>query len=221
MAIRMLYTPVCLATLYIFMETDFIFENHIKPTPYTIGAKYSLKLATSTIFVKGASIFLQIRNRDRPSLTTSRSTIKSRIIHLLLVSLLSGQVKLNPGPVTPNQSSTINANYPCGMCQKKVKDSHHALLCDKCELWFHTDCLDFPVSNYSTSLNFTGFVLVCTDCGYSNYSHGRPNLNQILSCTNYYSILTNCSDDDNDLPNNRFFTSTPAINKTSINKTPL
>ena len=33
-------------------------------------------------------------------------------------------------------------------------------------------------------------------------------------------MLTNCSDDDNDLPNNRFFTSTPAKNKTNINKTP-
>ena len=33
-------------------------------------------------------------------------------------------------------------------------------------------------------------------------------------------MLTNCSDDDNYLPNNRFFTSTPAKNKTNINKTP-
>ena len=103
----------------------------------------------------------QIRHRDKSSLTTSRSTIKSRFIHLLL---LSGQVELNPGPITPNQSSTISTNYPCGVCQKKVKDSHHALLCDKCELWFHTDCLKFPVSHYSTLLNFTGFILVCTDC---------------------------------------------------------
>ena len=180
---RMLYTPVCLATLYIFLNTCFIFENHIRPTPYTIGAKYSPKLATSTIYVKSASIFPQIRHRDKPSLTTSRSTIKSHFIHLLL---LSGKVELNPGTVTPNQPSTISTNYPCGICQKKVKDSHHALLCDKCELWFHTDCLEFPVSNYSTLLNFTSFIWVCTDCGYSNYSHGTPNLNPILSCTNSY-----------------------------------
>ena len=132
---------------------------------------------------------------------TSRSTIKSRFIHLLIVLLLSGQVELNPGPVTPSQSSTISTNYPC---KKKVKDSHYALQCDKCELWFHTDCLEFPVSSYSTLLNFTSFVWVCTDCGYSNYSHRTPNLNPILSCTNSYSMLTNCSDDDNDLPNNRF-----------------
>ena len=170
--------------------------------------------------MKSLSIFLQIRYKDKPSLTTSRSTIKSRFINLLLVLLLSGQVELNPGPITPNQSSTLSTNYPCGICQKKVNDSHHALLCDKCELWFHTDCLVFPVSNYSTLLNFTSFIWVCTDCGYSNYSHRTPSLNPILSCTNSYSILTNCSDDDNDLPNNHFFTSTPSKNKTYINKAP-
>ena len=101
-----------------------------------------------------------------------------------------------------------------------MKDCHHALLCDKCELWFYTDCLKFSFSYYSTILNFTSFIWVCTDCGYSNYSHRTPNLDPILSCTNSYSILTNCSDDDNDLLNNRFFTSTPAKNKTNINETP-
>ena len=179
---RMLYMPVCLATLYIIINTGFIFENHIKPTPYTIGTKYSPKLNTSTIFLKTASIFLHIRHKDKPSLTTSRSTIKSPFIHLLILSgqvelnptikspfihlllvlqlsgqvelnptikspfihlllvlLLSGQVELNPtikspfihlplvllqvelnpGPNTPNQSSTFSTNYPCGICQKK------------------------------------------------------------------------------------------------------
>ena len=53
-----------------------------------------------------------------------------------------------------------------------------------------------------------------------NYSHGTPNFNPILSCTNCYLILTDCSNGDNDLPNNRFFTSSLAKNKTSINKTP-
>ena len=147
-----------------------------------------------------AGIFLQIRSKDKPSLTTSRYTIKSPFIHLLLVLLLSGQVELNSRPITQNLSSTFSTNYPCGICWKK--DSHHALMCDKCELWFHTDCLKFPVSNYSTLLNLTSCICVCTDCGYSNYSHRTPNLNPILSRTNSYSILTNFIYDDND--NNRF-----------------
>ena len=101
------------------LSTRFIFENHIEPPPYTVGTNYSPKLATSTIFVKSANIFLQIRHKDKPSVIISRSTIKSRFIHLLLVLLLSGQVELNPGPVTPNQSSALSTNYPCGICQKK------------------------------------------------------------------------------------------------------
>ena len=110
----------------------------------------NVSYSTSSIIVKNVSILLQMRYKNKPGLTTSRSSIKSRFINLLLVQLLSGQVKLNPGPITPNQSSTLSTNYPCGICQKKVNDCHHALLCDKCELWFHTDCLVFPVSNYST-----------------------------------------------------------------------
>ena len=54
---RMFYMPVCLVTLYIFLNTCFIFENHIKPTPYMIGTKHIPKLATTTIFVKRVSIF--------------------------------------------------------------------------------------------------------------------------------------------------------------------
>ena len=130
-------------------------------------------------------------------------------------------VELNPGSTTPNQSSSLSTNYPCGICQKKVINSHHALLCNKCVLWFHNDCLKFPVSNYSTLIKLTSFSWVCTDCGYSNYSHGTPRLNPILSYANSYSILSNYSDYDNDLPKNGFFTSTLAKNKTNINKTPL
>ena len=50
-------------------------------------------------------------------------------------------------------------------------------------------------------------------------SHGSPNLNSILSCASSYSILSNCGDDDNDLPNIQFFASMPTRNKTNINKT--
>ena len=48
-------------------------------------------------------------------------------------------------------------NYPSGVCQKNKKDSHHATLCDKCELWFHTDCQEFHVYNYLNLLNLNSF----------------------------------------------------------------
>ena len=99
-----------------------------------------------------------------------------------------------------------------------MKDSHHALLCDKCELWFHTHCLKFPASNYSALLNLIYFSLVCTVCGYSKYSHGTP-------IYFYYVVapiqpLVNMSDDNKDFPNTLYYTSTPAKNKTDIDKTP-
>ena len=163
---QMLHMPVCLAAFYIFLDTGFIVENYFKPTPYMISTNYCpSKLATCRIFVKTVSIFLQIRYRDRSSLTTSRSTIKSAFIHLLLALLLSTQVELKHEPTTQNQSSTFSINYPCDICKKKVNDSHNVVLCDKCEQWFHTDCLEFPVSIYSTLLNFTSFTWVCTDFG--------------------------------------------------------
>ena len=165
------------------------------------------------IFVRSASIYLQIRYKDRPSLTAVRSPIKSAFIHLLLVLLLSGQVKLSPVPTTPNPYSTLNTKYLCGICLKKVDDSHHALLCDKCELWFHTNCLKYPFLNYSTLLNFTSCTWDFTDCGYSNYSHRTPKLNPIISYTSSFLILTNCSYDENDLLNNRIFTSTSVKHK--------
>ena len=87
----------------------------------------------------------------------------------------NGHVELNPGPVTPNQSSTLSTNYPCGICQKKVKDSHHAQssLCDKCELWFHTDYVEFPISNYSTLLALFGFVQTVDTLIIHNYTQGE------------------------------------------------
>ena len=169
------------------------------------------KFVTSAIFLKTASIYLQIRHMDRLSLTTSRSSIKSTFIHLLLVLLLSGQEELNPRSTTLNKSSTFSTNCPCGICQKKVNFSHHSLLCDKYELWFHTDCLECPVSNCPTLLNLTSFPWIYADCGYSNYSHGAPHLTPILSCTSSYSILTDCSSDDDDLPNNQFLTLMPTM----------
>ena len=119
---RMLYTPVCLAMLYIFFNTGFIFENYIKPTPYTIGTKYSPKLATSTIFVKRASIFLQIRHRYKPCLITSSSTIKSRFIHLLLVG---GGGGVDPIPCMSTHRISDPRSGPAQLLPPHVKQRSH------------------------------------------------------------------------------------------------
>ena len=45
---------------------------------------------------------------------------------LLLLLLLCGDNELNPGPV----------KYPCGVCQKAVKNNGKAICCDECDIWF-------------------------------------------------------------------------------------
>ena len=109
--------------------------------------------------------------------------------------------------------SHVGECQPCWRVSAMLESVSHVGECQPC--WRVSAMLESVSSQQvasSTLLNFTSFIWVCTDCGYSNYSHRAPNLNPILSCTNSYSILTNCSDDD--LPNNCFFTSTPAKNKT-------
>ena len=50
---------------YILLNTGFMIENHIKATPYTIVTKSRLvKLATSVIFMKDVSTYVQTRHAD-------------------------------------------------------------------------------------------------------------------------------------------------------------
>ena len=76
--------------------------------------------------------------------------------HLFLVILLSGQIELNPGPVNPPTHNS--AQFPCGICKDEVTEDDRALLCDKCELWYHTNCLDNDI-DYSVYQNMTSFFL--------------------------------------------------------------
>ena len=115
---RMLYTPVCLTTLH-FLNTGFIFENHVEPTPYTIGTKYSPKLATSTIFMQRCLHFSKkikkIHYRDRPSLTISNqinvySAFKQTIIifmhdHMSLTYCIKGHH--TPASLAPSHTPCL------------------------------------------------------------------------------------------------------------------
>ena len=44
---------------------------------------------------------------------------------------LSGNVHVNLGPV----------QFPCGTCGRSVNKNHKALMCDGCDLWYHTVCV--------------------------------------------------------------------------------
>lgn len=51
-------------------------------------------------------------------------------IYLAMLLMLCGDVELNPGPV----------KFPCGVCNKAVRNGVRAVCCDMCDKWFHIKC---------------------------------------------------------------------------------
>ena len=56
-----------------------------------------------------------------------------------ILLLLSGDVKINPGPVT----------FPCGDCGRAVASNHRGICCDTCNKWFHIRCANITPQEYS------------------------------------------------------------------------
>ena len=54
--------------------------------------------------------------------------------------LLSGDIDLNPGPI----------KFPCGICQKAVRDGMRAVCCDECDVWYHVKCYSISTAVYKT-----------------------------------------------------------------------
>ena len=53
--------------------------------------------------------------------------------------VLSGHVKLNPGPMF---------KFPCARCEKPVKTNQKGLPCVSCDQWFHCACEHVPTETY-------------------------------------------------------------------------
>ena len=60
----------------------------------------------------------------------------NRCSTFLVTLVLSGDIATNPGPP--------NYKYPCGMqnCGKPVKKNQKGILCEDCNIWFHTKCVE-------------------------------------------------------------------------------
>ena len=80
---------------------------------------------------------------------------------IVLCLILSGQVELNPGLRT--------IKYPCTLCNKAVKNYQPAIQCDECNLWTHTQCLNFRNSTYEY-LQINSFYWFCSAGGLPNYT---------------------------------------------------
>ena len=102
------------------------------------------------------SLKLFVLSRQKSCFSPKILNFRSSHCHLLMVILLSGQIELNPGPGTTNSTLNSEAQYPCGVCKDNVDEDARAILCDKCELWYHTQCIDSDI-DYSAVANLTSF----------------------------------------------------------------
>jgi hypothetical protein len=54
--------------------------------------------------------------------------------------------------------------YPCGLCQKAVKTIDQAVMCDKCDTWFHINCESISEDIYK--------CLIGSDCSCRGLAQG-------------------------------------------------
>lgn len=97
------------------------------------------------------------------SLFESKRTLppSKKFCLLLFLISLAGDVEANPGPRPPK--------YPCGLCNKAVKNSDPAICCDQCDKWVHNSCSGMGDNIYE-SLKGTSFTWICPKCGMPNFS---------------------------------------------------
>ena len=66
--------------------------------------------------------------------------------------------------INGQHSSVGPVRYPCGVCGNGVQNSQKALLCDSCDLWFHTRCVRVSDANYADYCSLVNFNWICTLC---------------------------------------------------------
>ena len=96
---------------------------------------------------------------SRPILKTGRH---HHLLYLSTIMLLqAADCELNPGPKGPK--------YPYLVCTKVVRWNQHAIACDNCEGWYHTNCIDMGSHIYH-ALAKPDVSWICCQCGLPNFS---------------------------------------------------
>ena len=67
-----------------------------------------------------AKKYQQLRSTDK----------KGPVIVTTLLLMQAGDINPNPGP-----------NNTCAICDKSVLSNHRATLCNKCNFWYHIECM--------------------------------------------------------------------------------
>ena len=95
---------------------------------------------------------------------------KARLPFLvMLLLLLSGDISLNPGPLS-------DGLFPCGVCQLAVSWSHKAVACDNCDVWVHKSCASMDSVMYEQVENLTWKCYCCRSVNVSSFVINAYNL---------------------------------------------
>ena len=89
-----------------------------------------------------------------------------------------GDILRNPGP---------EWKYPCGVCQKPVKNNQKGLQCDSCDLWYHTNCCRVNDIVYNALAN-SSCSWICCGCGLPNFSSSLFDIFDIFMQNYYHSL---------------------------------
>ena len=119
------------------------------------------------------------------------------------VSLLvaAGDIETNPGPGR-------KPKFPCGICQRAVKNSDAALECDSCNSWIHNKCSGVTDDSYNLYINMQCFNWICPSCEVLNFASSFFSIDQI-DVTNPFDSLS-----DIDCSQEKF---SPRVSSTPIN----
>lgn len=74
--------------------------------------------------------------------------------------LVCGDISSNPGP----KGNKVPPKYPCGECDKAVRNNQDAILCSTCFNWFHAKCLNMTLSIFHYYLNKPDIEWTCPTC---------------------------------------------------------
>jgi hypothetical protein len=101
---------------------------------------------------------------------------------LLPLLLMAGDIHPNPGPRTKD---------PCSVCSRAVKASHHAVCCDNCNKWVHTNCCGMSEGTYRDLQN-SSLMWICPQCGIPSFTSSFFEGDSITS-TNSFELLSDGS----------------------------
>ena len=110
----------------------------------------------------------------------------SILSHLWLcdVILRSGDVHPNPGPRPAGPPI-----FPCGTCQRSVKNRDKAIICDECNLWYHINCVGISPSTYHSLIHQDQSAhWFCERYGIPNYTPTFSSDEQSTSYTDSYEL---------------------------------